>query len=377
MSSIAMWGAPGSGKTTFLAALSVALNQQVNDEDGWILSGVDVTSEGRLISMSRDLQKHTFPQATQGTERLQWRLSKQATSTTKRPFRKPVTTSHRVSVDLDLIDSSGELVSDENYASGNRNDLVERLRRSRGIVYVFDPIREAAMGDAYWHTFGLCAELTRIFHDDPLFTGRLPHHVAVCVTKFDQLPVFEAARRKRLLTVDPDDPVGIPRVDDDDARTLFEVLLEVSSSGTGESVLNTLERYFDRSRIQYFVTSAVGFYIDPHTRRFDPEDPQNLLPDGNATHQDRVRGAVRPINVIEPVLWLSEQVAQRADAGLAPVQQPPGQPGPYPQPGSAGPYPQPGSPAPYAAEVVPPGGPVPSAPYTTAPYPPQLPAAWP
>ncbi len=345
MSSIAMWGAPGSGKTTFLAALSVALGQQASDGDGWILSGVDPGSERRLITMSSDLQKHKFPNATQSTERLQWKLSKRVTSVTKKPFRKPVAQYRKVSVDLDLIDSSGELVSDANYDSPDRNDLVERLRSSRGIVYVFDPIREAVTGDAYWHTFGLCAELARIFDQDPAFDGKLPHHVAVCVTKFDQLPVFEAARRKRLLTVDPDDPYGIPRVPDDDARALFEILLEVSGSGVGESVLNTLERYFDRDRIEYFVTSAVGFYIDPRTRRFDPEDPQNLLPDGDATHQDRVRGAVRPINVVEPVLWLSEQVAQRTGAAppvppasavpASPAQPPYAQAGPY---GATGPY---------------------------------------
>jgi hypothetical protein len=363
MSTIAMWGAPGSGKTTFLAALSVALGQQSGDEDSWILSGTDRGSETRLITMSRDLQKHKFPQATQGTDRLQWRLSKRVKTVTKRPFRKPVTATRLAEVGLDLIDSSGEFVDDKNFDSPGRNELVDRLRNSRGIVYVFDPIREASTGDAYEHTLGLCVELTRVLHGDPDFDGKLPHHVAVCVTKFDELPVFTAAWRRRLLAVDPDDPHGIPHVDDDDARALFEALLEQSGSGTGKSVLNILEMYFDRQRIRYFVTSAVGFYIDPLTGRFDPEDPQNLLPDMDGEHQDRVRGAVRPINVFEPVLWLSEQVALRDEARKAPA--PPLEAPPLGAPASPPPYvPAPKYPAAPAYPTVPP--------YSTAQqYPPQ------
>jgi energy-coupling factor transporter ATP-binding protein EcfA2 len=344
MSSIAMWGPMGSGKTTFLAALSIALSHQHDVEDRWLLAGVDPGSQKRLVTMSRDLQEHKFPLATQGYERLQWRLSKRATDVIKRPFRKPVTRNRLVAVDLDLIDSSGELVDDSNYeTSPLRTELLERLKSSRGIVYVFDPVREAERGDAWRHTFGLCADLTQALQSEADFDGRLPHYLAICVTKFDELPVFETARRCGLLSVDPDDPYLVPHVDEDDARTLFELLLEVSRSGSGKDVLGTLEGYFDPARIRYFVTSAVGFYLDPRTRRFNEHDPQNLLPDERGTHQDRVRGAVRPINVIEPVLWLTEQVA-RVEARRA-------EPSPEPAPGPAGyPAPQAGPAPQYSAK---------------------------
>ena len=112
------------------------------------------------------------------------------------------------------------------------------------------------------------------------FDGVLPHHVAVCVTKFDEPRVLATARRMGVVTTDPEDPYGFPRVRDGDARRVFAKLC----NGDGEMVLNTMDRTFRRDRVRYFVTSAIGFPADP--------------------------GPVNPINVAEPVLWLAEQIAK-------------------------------------------------------------------
>jgi hypothetical protein len=373
--SIAMWGAPGSGKTTFLAALSIALTQQASE---WNLSGADAPSEARLVQMTSELHGRVFPEATQRYEELHWVLGKRVAHVTRRLFRKPVTTYQPLSIGLDLVDSSGEFMGASSYGGAVRGEVVDRLKQSRGIVYVFDPDREFQVGDAFEHTYSLCVQLRRLLAGAPDFDGKLPHYVAVCVTKFDELPVLETARELGLLTIDDDDPYGFPRVPEDDARQLFERLCEVSATGSGEMVLRTLENFFRPERIRFFVTSAVGFHVSERTGRFDLDDPQNLLPDANGAHQTRVRGPVRPINVVEPVLWLSEQVAGYfAMAGQA-------MPGAQAAPGTAAQPPtgpQPASPLAGGSLAAPPSvaQPQPAAqPYLVAqPYsaPPSYPAA--
>jgi hypothetical protein len=64
-----------------------------------------------------------------------------------------------------------------------------------------------------------------------------------------------------------------------------------------------LERYFYPERISYYVTSAVGFMVNKHTRRFDPRDTENVY--RTASGAPLVRGPVHPINVVEPVLWIA------------------------------------------------------------------------
>ena len=113
---------------------------------------------------------------------------------------------------------------------------------------------------------------------DPEFDGTLPHHVAICVTKFDEPKVFDTAERLKLLRYDRNDPFQFPRVEGGDARLLFASLCSSSSgNGNGDLMLNALEQYFREDRVKFFVTSAVGFYVDPYTNKFDRDNPQNVV----------------------------------------------------------------------------------------------------
>ena len=96
-----MWGAPSSGKTTFLAALSLALNRRGGD---WNLAGANEASEKILIRLTAALTRgHAFPDATEAIEQYNWVLNGQVRPGKMRRFRrdkeqivKPV----RVSLDL-------------------------------------------------------------------------------------------------------------------------------------------------------------------------------------------------------------------------------------------------------------------------------------
>lgn len=311
MPDIAMWGAQGSGKTTFLAALNIALTQQGR---GWTMTAADDASEELLIQMSDALSgKREFPPATQGIDVFEWLIYGRVQQTVKRGRFSRETVDQPVRIGLKLADPTGELARWDQAGLPDRRELVGHLARSRGIIFMFDPIREFERGDAYETTNGLLLELAgAVARKDPGFDGRLPHHVAVCVTKFDEPRVFATAETMHTLLWDPYDEHGFPRVHDSDARSLLSTLCKVSRGGNGDMVLTLLEQHFRADRIKFFVTSAVGFHVNPRTGRFDINDTQNVVKPDRGMSPSRIRGPIHPINIVEPVLWLSEQVANKA-----------------------------------------------------------------
>ena len=306
--SIAMWGPPGSGKTTFLAALSVALNRPGGL--GWRIQGWDESSEKQLIQMNHQLASgRTFPRGTVGIEEYSWVLSGPHRHSRRKLFRKAQ--EENVRIRLDLVDAQGEIAGPDMKFT-QRGELIDGLVRSRGIIYIFDPMRESDDGDAFDHTFGMLVQLARRMDEAEGWQGtRLPHYVAVCITKFDAPPVLMTAQRMGLI-VPSDDDRGFPRVPDYEARDLFQQLCAVSGSGNAEMVIHSLEQYFDPRRIRYFVTSAIGFYLG-RANKFDEDDPNNLLlmeevDPRLGTKRTRIRGPVHPINVMEPIFWLIDQI---------------------------------------------------------------------
>ncbi len=302
---VTMLGAPGSGKTTFLAALPIAL---AGREDQWSLTGVDTASTNMLIWLTARLtQFRTFPHATSDVELYRWLLYGQFPSQAVRPRRRARQSAERVEVGLRLADHSGEISSAVKIHK-SRDNLINTLVKSRGIVYLFDPVRQSANPDAYDHSFGLIAELATRMRGTPDFVGgRLPHYLAICLSKSDQPAILEAATSERLLSVDPGDSFRFPRIHDEDAKEFFNGLSDEFRTSDMRRVLRTFESWFRPDRIKYFVTSAIGFYVDPSTGLYNRDDYQNQLP---ATYPERIRGPARPINVAEPMLWLSEVLRQ-------------------------------------------------------------------
>jgi hypothetical protein len=142
---------------------------------------------------------------------------------------------------------------------------------------------------------------------------RLGHYVAVCVTKFDAPAVFTFAMDNDYRFHITKDPYMFPRVSDSDAQRFLQSLCRGYSKSDIELVTSALGRYFYPERIRYFITSAVGFYVDEEGQ-FSEDDYQNVVPvndKGNAEKTYKIRGPVHPINVVEPLQWLGESVAAR------------------------------------------------------------------
>jgi hypothetical protein len=301
--SITMWGPSGTGKTTFLAALSIAL---IRLGSAWGVTGADEDSTQKLIELTMGLTTdRSYPQGTIGIAHYRWVLDGQLTRKVRRRWSGSKWCKEDVRIGLDLVDSFGELVGSRARDRSLRTDVIKNLVNSSAIIFLYDPITEVDRADAFDHTFGVLQQLARQTQGPP--GTRLPHYVAVCVTKFDEIRLLETAEKLGLLSYDTDPP-GFPQVADEDAREFFIELCKVRPDSDADMVVNLLEQRFKPERIKYFITSAIGFYVDGRTGRFNPDDYQNHLPDSADLYNAKVRGQIRPINVVEPLLWLADKL---------------------------------------------------------------------
>lgn len=303
---ITVWGAPSTGKTTFLAAVNVALDRQ---NEPWRLIGADEASAEALTSFERALiTERRFPAATTGVELYRWRLIGTAQRRVPRRWRGYTLGYQRrdvsVAIPLEVVDAPGGTAAAATPGEARSRALYENIEQSRGIAFFFDPVREVESNDAFEHTHAVLNMVSQRMQERGhlLPDGRLPHHVAVCVTKLDELRMMKTAELFHMLDRDER---GVPRVPDGDAREFVRRLCRQFRSLDSDLIFTKLQRAFHPDRIKYYVTSAIGFYVDPNTGRCDLEDFQNHLPalDGSPP---KIRGDVIPVNVAEPMLWLAQ-----------------------------------------------------------------------
>jgi hypothetical protein len=181
--------------------------------------------------------------------------------------------------------------------------VVDHLARSRGLIYLFDPITLNTVNiDFFDQTLQMLS--AAVGAGGRLHKGRLPHHLSVCVTKFDDSAFFRRAVREGWVT---QDNVGqrLPRVPDDRAEAFFDWVCHVLR-GQGASLIRDLIRAnFHDSRVKYFTTSSIGFRLN-HQEVFDFRDFANVAV--AADRRQSIRDMVRPINVLEPLISLDRAI---------------------------------------------------------------------
>ena len=285
-SRVAFWGAPGSGKTTYLAALNLAARDA---RPHWTVRGNTEAGTMALSEWTIDIVRgRRFPYATVGLDHWSFCM-------TGRPFGSSV------QFDLGILDPSGEYFRTDQAGSPRRRDLIDEMQRCDGIVLFFDPLREQGCHDAL-DAFKATAAMLE--HRLGIRDGeRLPHHVAVVIVKYDDPLVLAAARSGGYLVSDPEDPHAFPLVADDRAAAFLDELYRQSNPGSGDLYRRSIEAYFYRERIRYFTVSSVGFHLD-RPGAFDWDDYYNIVRLGSGPDA-MIRGDIRPVNVLEPMLWLA------------------------------------------------------------------------
>ncbi|MDL5158991.1 hypothetical protein [Actinomycetospora termitidis] len=278
-----LWGGTSSGKSTFLWTLPLAAY-----EAGWMVIPVDDESRRFLDNANQSiLRDQVLPTATRARRDIHWKLRRPGTR-----FRRTRT------IDVRMTDRPGSEFQNP------EPDLIEMLAGSDALVYLFDAQREFVHQDAVAF-FGatMTALLSRMQHDlHP--DGRLPHHLAVCVAKLDNVPMVHDARRGLWLTQDARPPFA-PRVADVHARDFFEWLCRDRRARAASAIRNQILANFSPSRTHFYVTSAVGFHAPDGA--VDLDDPDNLQVRGG---QYVLRSTPRPVNVLEPLVDLQHAISR-------------------------------------------------------------------
>lgn len=321
---IGLWGSPGSGKTTFLAALRHA-TIDVNGQSGrWGIFPLNQLSKRLLVDFTHDMNQGNFPEATLPgvTTALKWLfigdLAKSQFARGRKRFKLGKLESRFV---LDLIDVSGLAFGDksEAYVPGSvTQQALQHLYGARGLIYLFDPIGERDERNSLNYVNRTVVELKEMYARVARAEPHLPHHLSVCITKFDHPDVFQEARRNGFVNFGPD---GTPRVLDEHAEAFFDLLCtgkfwsrqHEQGNRSAQFVRNELRNAFDPKKIEYFVTSSIGFWKPPGwsggTSDFNPDDFSNYHRAGG--DRPSIRGTISPINVLEPLIRLQQRLDGR------------------------------------------------------------------
>lgn len=307
---VGLWGATASGKSTFLSALFIAATRSPADLR---VKGRNDDSTDFLVRNTHSLNaQHQFPPPTTYQQPLSWTLQMSVPNPVRSRLFRPAPATVPFDFRVDLQDAPGRAYAAVPEVQPSRLDLpgddvpnvASYLANCQGLLLLVDPIRERELGDAHEFFHGT---LLRIAQRVEVPLGeRLPHYIAVCVTKFDDPSVFRFARDNDFLSYSEDDPLLFPRVHDDEAERFMRDLFAGSPLSDVDLVLGALRQYFYPERIRYFVISSVGFYVGS-SGEFREDDYWNVVQIEDGKFQ--IRGQVHPINVAEPLLWLGERIA--------------------------------------------------------------------
>jgi hypothetical protein len=293
---IALWGATGSGKTCFITALNAAVARA---QRSWTLVGVDVGSSEFLSRATAMLIQHReFPPATSSYAKYTWVLSTDIDIRVRRLWKTEI---RRIPLrfQLDIMDARGGSFS---YMDDDR--VIDYLLSCDGLIFLYDAsYHKDGYGDSYEYFHNVMGALEQRFQLAHDFNGgRIPHRLAVCVSKFDEPGVLRVAEQGGYLVIDKRDEFGVPRVPDDRAAQFFQELCRASPGGGAAIIDHSIRRYFRSDRVRYYASSSIGFHMD-NGLRVDMGDCYNINKD---TY--KIRGEIRPMNVLEPLLWLYQPV---------------------------------------------------------------------
>ncbi|WP_033345082.1 hypothetical protein [Catenuloplanes japonicus] len=305
-------GAAGGGKTTFLASLSIAVGAADGPMGRWRITPADEASLQFLVDREQELVAgRRFPGATQANTSYRWQIDGDPPAERRRGLFPRARAREGTSFTVDVEDRpGGDFLLDAANAIPISEEGLNRLADADALVFLFDPLREIGRTEdtnSNWLYLSKLIQTLKMrrLRSSSLPGGRLPHHVAVCVTKFDDPAVFLPAWDARLIDIGED---GVPRVPPGRAQEYFTWICawisRQSVDFSTEQFRNLLRGSFADDRVHYFGTSSVGFWTGPDGR-FRLDDFQNFE---RVNNEWRLRGQVRPVNVLEPLVGIERAI---------------------------------------------------------------------
>lgn len=292
---IGIIGGQSSGKTTFLGALSIAVVREPTGE--WRIVGKDDASISFMSENKQYLLNGEFPPTSLDTASCEYTISGYLTADRVKGVYQALggvptevlksamsmfKLGRRATFTMNVVDyPGGDLLTLD-----IEDELWKFLARCNGIIYLFDPLLEKSRFPNYRY---IDKAATCIYvHCDragTLIQDRLPHFIAVAITKSDEPEIQEA------IAPFPNQP-----------EKAFATIAD-------ELTVPTIRNFFVQRRTAYYFVSSIGFFQNPVTRTVDPNDRYNVVhtPEGV-----RLRGRPNPINVFEPLLWIYSNLSREA-----------------------------------------------------------------
>jgi GTPase SAR1 family protein len=308
---IGIWGGSGTGKTTFLAALRIALLKYAkNTRTQWNINGLDEInprSASFLATNTRHLQSLSFPPATIDPTPATYTYEVNGSFRSNGMWEKLLSLFSNPK-DVQFILSVFDYPGGHLLQLDEGDVFWEYLSGCQGLIYLFDP-KNTEIGTGNFDCLQRSLDMMRRAFERrspaSIMGGRLPQHLAFCITKFDDDEVFRQLRNNGLIALDGSDSSHPPFVKDPEGA--FECLAD-------DLTVQTVRSYFHSGHVNFYGTTNVGFFVDKQTGKVDIERCSNIkveqeeYQDKNGVKRQRekitIKSEVNPIGVIEPVLWL-------------------------------------------------------------------------
>jgi hypothetical protein len=325
---IALWGAPGSGKTAYLGALAISVEMEEIHDGGraprpragsWKINALPGPSWEYLYTLKSQMQDGKFPDSTAygANHPLIWSFAGNLAGSEFDKRLWPLRRRDRpVNFTIELKDiAGGAFDRSPSGMPGVRNaasiEAIEHLADADGIIYFFDPIAARDSQEAIRYVGETMDRLRSLVYGK---TGKseelLSQHVSVCVTKFDHREMYRRARKLGFVYSGPD---GFPVIPDTYAKRLFESICsgdfwDSRSEEKREEAMGLRRKFnnnFWHDRIKYYATSAIGFTTNDPDAKFNAD---RFQPNYGAANT--IIGDVHPINVLEPLIRLQQRIAR-------------------------------------------------------------------
>lgn len=262
MPQIGIWGPTAAGKTTYLSGLKLAIDVFQQNLKFW---AINEPAQQFIEVNAAKIAEGRFPRSTDYAqpENYIFRIYREDGGLLGNPNE-----SH----EINLIDAAGALILD----AGDPKGYFAKLRQCAGLLIMIDPeqkrrLQEGEEGETYFST--LHRLLHRLGETRRTESGRLDIHLAFCITKSDLNPHWDHRKEP--------------------AKYLEQLL--------GRPAYNGIINYCTSSKV--FAVSVAGRY-----KTKEGTVLPNLTFDKNGIPQIADLSQWKPYNVIQPLLWLFDQI---------------------------------------------------------------------